>query len=76
MEDQTELPKSSLVFDFAEKEFKSSLLADPVIKLASPIGGFLFPSFTDNAVFEEIVKAVIWEELNSKTLASVKSILC
>ncbi|WP_342542580.1 DUF4317 domain-containing protein [Paenisporosarcina sp. FSL H8-0542] len=106
---QTELPKRSLVFDFVEKEFKSSLLADPVIKLATPIGGFLFPSFTDNAadinhvlyaaskankpdfqfienvlngneimtaeedkaVFEEIVKAVIGDEVNSKTLAGV-----
>ena len=46
---QTELPKSSLVFDFVEKEYKANVLVDPVIKLASPIGGFLFPSFTDNA---------------------------
>lgn len=106
---QTELPKSSLVFDFVEREFKSNVMADPVIKLASPIGGFLFPSFTDNAadvnhivyaaskannpdfqfienvlngqeimtaeedkaVFEEIVKAVIGEEVNSRTLAGV-----
>lgn len=106
---QTELPKSSLVFDFVEKEFKSSLVTDPVIKLATPIGGFLFPSFTENAadihhilyaaskankpdfqfienvlngneimtaeedkaVFEEIVKAVIGDEVNSKTLAGV-----
>ncbi|HSI66385.1 MAG TPA: DUF4317 family protein, partial [Planococcus sp. (in: firmicutes)] len=106
---QTELPKRSLVFDFVEKEFKSSLLADPIIKLASPIGGFLFPSFTDNAadinhllyaaskankpdfrfienvlngdeivtaeedkaVFEEIVKAVIGDEVDSRTLAGL-----
>ncbi|QBP42886.1 DUF4317 domain-containing protein [Paenisporosarcina antarctica] len=106
---QTELPKRSLVFNFVEREFKSSLLADPVIKLPSPIGGFLFPCFTNNAadvnhilyaagkankpdvqfienvlngkeimtaeedkaVFEEIVKAVIGDEVNSKTLASV-----
>lgn len=106
---QTELPKSSLVFDYVEKEFKSNLVADPVIKLTSPVGGFLFPSFTDNAadvnhilyaagkankpdfhfienvlngdeimtaeedkaMFEEIVKAVIGEEVNSKTLAGV-----
>src|SRR5690606_4297926 len=105
----TELPKSSLVFDYIEKEFKSNLVTDPVIKLTSPIGGFLFPSFTDNAadihhilyaagkankpdfqfienvlngdeivtaeeekaVFEEIVKAVIGEEVNSRTLAGV-----
>ncbi|MGH2316154.1 DUF4317 domain-containing protein [Planococcus donghaensis] len=46
---QTELPKSSLVFDFVEKEYKANVLVDPVIKLSSPIGGFLFPSFTDNA---------------------------
>ncbi len=106
---QTELPKSSLVFDFVEKEFKSNVLVDPVIKLSSPVGGFLFPSFTDNAadinrvlyaaskankpdfqfienvlngdeiitaeedkaVFEEIVKAVIGDEVNSRTLAGV-----
>lgn len=106
---QTELPKSSLVFDFVEKEFKSNLLSDPVIKLATPIGGFLFPSFTDNAadihhilyaaskankpdfqfienvlngneimtaeedkaVFEEIVKVLIGDEVNSRTLAGV-----
>lgn len=106
---QTELPKSSLVFDFAEKEFKSNVLMDPVIKLSAPIGGFLFPSFTDNAadinrilyaagktnkpdyqfienvlngdeiltaeeektVFEEIVKAVIGDEVNSRTLAGL-----
>ncbi|MGK7377218.1 DUF4317 domain-containing protein [Planococcus sp. 1R117A] len=106
---QTELPKSSLVFDFVEKEFKSNVLVDPVIKLASPVGGFLFPSFTDNAadihhivyasgkankpdfqfienvlngneimtaeedkaVFEEIVKAVIGEEVDSRTLAGL-----
>ncbi|GKW46124.1 DUF4317 domain-containing protein [Planococcus sp. NCCP-2050] len=106
---QTELPKSSLVFDFAEKEFKSNILLDPMIKLTSPVGGFLFPGFTDNAadinhivysaskankpdfqfienvlngdeivtaeedkaVFEEIVKAVIGEEVNSRTLAGL-----
>ncbi len=106
---QTELPKSSLVFDFVEKEFKSNVLMDPVIKLSSPIGGFLFPSFTDNAadihhvlyaagkankpdfqfieqvlngdeivtaeedkaIFEEIVKTVIGDEVDSRTLAGV-----
>ncbi|WP_416143783.1 DUF4317 domain-containing protein [Planococcus koreensis] len=106
---ETELPKSSLVFDFVEKEFKSNVLVDPVIKLASPVGGFLFPSFTDDAadihhivyasgkankpdfqfienvlngneimtaeedkaVFEEIVKAVIGDEVNSRTLAGL-----
>ncbi len=105
----TELPKKSLVFDFVEREFKASLIVNPIIKLEAPIGGFLFPCFTDNAadvnhvlysahkahqpdmtfienvlngseivtaveekaVFEEVVKAVIGEEVNSRTLATV-----
>ena len=106
---QTELPKQSLVFDFNEKKFKSRILLDPIINLTSPIDGFLFPCFTDNAadvnhvlyaagkankpnfrfieevldgeeimtaeedkvVFEEIVKSVIGDEMDTKTLASV-----
>ncbi|KXH80624.1 DUF4317 domain-containing protein [Sporosarcina sp. HYO08] len=106
---QTELPKQSLVFDFNKKEFKSSTMLDPIINLTSPIGGFLFPCFTDNgadvnhvlyaagkankpnvhfieqvlngedimtaaddkAVFEEIVKDLVGDEVNTKTLASV-----
>lgn len=105
----TELPKKSLVFDFIEREFKASLFMNPVIKLEAPVGGFLFPCFTDNgadvnhvlyaahkahqpdmrfiehvlngsdivtaveekAVFEEVIKAVIGEEVNSTTLATV-----
>ncbi len=105
----TELPKQSLVFDFVEREFKSNLFINPVIKLASPIGGFLFPTFTDNAadvnhvlyaagkpnkpdfgflenvlngqpivtadedkaIFEEIVKSVVGESMDTKTLAGV-----
>ena len=106
---QTELPKRSLVFDFNEKEFKSRDMLDPIINLTSPIGGFLFPVFTDNAadvnhilyaagkankpnyqfiesvldgeevmtaeddkaVFEEIIKEVVGNEVNTKTLANV-----
>lgn len=106
---QTELPKHSLVFDYLEKEFKSSIMVDPVINLTSPIGGFLFPCFTDNAadvnhilyaagkankpdfhfienvlngedimtaadekvLFEEIVKEVVGDEVNTQTLANV-----
>lgn len=44
---ETELPKRSLVFDFIEKEFKSNMMVDPVINLTKPIGGFLFPCFTE-----------------------------
>lgn len=106
---QTDLPKQSLVFDFNEKKFKSRITLDPVINLTSPIGGFLFPCFTDNAadvnnvlyaagkankpnfhfienvldgeevstaeedkvVFEEIVKSVVGDEMNTRTIASV-----
>ncbi|PID13994.1 hypothetical protein CSV63_15325 [Sporosarcina sp. P34] len=45
----TDLPKRSIIFDFQEREFKSNTMLDPIINLASPIGGFLFPCFTDNA---------------------------
>ncbi|MFC5590022.1 DUF4317 domain-containing protein [Sporosarcina soli] len=106
---QTDLPKRSLVFDFNEKQYKAHDLIDPIINLTSPIGGFLFPCFTDNAadvnhilyaagkankpnyhfienvldgeeimtaeddkaVFEEIVKEVVGEEVNTRTLANV-----
>lgn len=106
---QTDLPKRSLVFDFNEKEFKSSITLDPIVNTTSPVGGFLFPCFTDNAadvnhilyaagktnkpdhrfiedvlngeeimtaednktVFEEIVKDIIGEEVDSRTLAGV-----
>ncbi|MEK3937201.1 DUF4317 domain-containing protein [Sporosarcina sp. FSL W7-1349] len=106
---QTEQPKRSLVFDFTEREFKSSFMSDPIINLTSPIGGFLFPCFTNNAadvnhllyaagkankpdfhlienvlngeeimtaeddkaVFEEIVKEVVGEEVKTRTLANV-----
>lgn len=106
---QTEQPKRSLVFDFTEREFKSPIMLDSIINLTSPIGGFLFPCFTDNAadvnnilyaaskankpdfdfiknvldgeeimtaeddkaVFEEIVKEVIGDQVNTQTLASV-----
>ncbi|WP_010650099.1 DUF4317 domain-containing protein [Oceanobacillus massiliensis] len=42
-------PKKELLFDYVEKEFKYHFVVDPVINLKAPMGGFLFPSFTDNA---------------------------
>lgn len=106
---QTDLPKRSLIFDFIGREFKSNEAVDPIINLTSPVGGFLFPCFTNNAadvnhvlyaagkankpdyrfieevlngeeimtaaddkaVFEEIVKQVVGEEVVSETLANV-----
>lgn len=46
---KTEQPQKTLVFDYISKEFKYHVAVDPVIKLASPEGGFLFPCFQDNA---------------------------
>ncbi|WP_272030003.1 DUF4317 domain-containing protein [Oceanobacillus kimchii] len=102
-------PKKELLFDYVEKEFKYHFVVDPVINLKSPVGGFLFPSFTDSAaninrvlysaskpyeldyhfieevlnaeeamtaeddkiVFEEIVKDVAGDQINTSTLANV-----
>ncbi|MFD1706098.1 DUF4317 domain-containing protein [Siminovitchia sediminis] len=47
---QTEQPKKSLVFDYIEKEFKSSVVVDSIINLTSPAAGFLYPAYTENAV--------------------------
>lgn len=106
---KTEQPKKALHFDYVEKEFKYSFAADPMINLTAPVGGFLFPAFTDHtsdvnhilyssgkanepdfhfiedvlngepvltavedkAVFEEIVKEVVGEQVDSSTLANV-----
>ena len=46
---KTQTPKSELLFDYIEKEFKYNVVVDPVINLKAPISGFLFPCFTDNA---------------------------
>ncbi|MGY3717854.1 DUF4317 domain-containing protein [Sutcliffiella cohnii] len=105
----TQEPKKELLFDYVEKEFKYNFVVDPIINLNSPIGGFLFPCFTDNAadvnhvlysagkvhepdhqfieevlngeetmtakddkiVFEEIVKEVTGDKINTSTLSNV-----
>lgn len=106
---KTEQPEKTLVFDYVTREFRYHVAVDPVIKLSSPEGGFLFPCFTENsadvnhvlysapkanepddhfieeilngqlqstakqekAVFEEIVREVAGEELDTSTLAHV-----
>lgn len=106
---ETEEPKKAIAFDYIEKTFKSNIVVDPIINLAAPIGGFLYPCFTDNAsdvnhilysagkpnkpdihfietvlngediitaqedkaVFEEIVKRVAGEGLDTPTLSNV-----
>ncbi|AZU62317.1 DUF4317 domain-containing protein [Neobacillus mesonae] len=46
---KTDLPKKALLFDYIEKEYKSYHMVDPIINLDSPMSGFLFPAFNDNA---------------------------
>ncbi len=105
----TQEPKKELLFDYVIKEFKYNIVVDPIINLNAPIGGFLFPCFTDNTadvnhilysagkandpdhqfieevlngeetmtakddkiVFEEIVKDVTGDQLNTATLSNV-----
>jgi hypothetical protein len=47
---KTEQPPKSIVFDYVSREFRSHVAVDPIIKLASPEGGFLFPCITDDAM--------------------------
>ncbi|MCT2536031.1 DUF4317 domain-containing protein [Aquibacillus koreensis] len=106
---KTQEPKKELQFDYVQKEFKYEVKVDPIINLNTPIAGFLFPVFTDNAadvnhvlyssgkahepdpefieevlnaeetmtaqddkiVFEEIVKDITGDQLNTATLANV-----
>jgi len=43
----TQEPKKELLFDYVEKEFKYNLVVDPIIDLNAPLGGFLFPCFSE-----------------------------
>lgn len=45
---QTEQSKKSLLFDYIEKEYRSNVIVDSIINLTQPVGGFLFPCFTEN----------------------------
>lgn len=45
---KTDQPKKTLVFDYIDKEFKPNHAVDPIINLASPLSGFLFPTFNQN----------------------------
>ncbi|QOY35330.2 DUF4317 domain-containing protein [Anaerobacillus isosaccharinicus] len=105
----TQDPRKELLFDYVIKEFKYNIVVDPIINLNAPIGGFLFPSITDNSadvnhilysagkaneldhkfieevlngeetmtakddkfIFEEIVKEVTGNQLNTATLSNV-----
>jgi Domain of unknown function (DUF4317) len=106
---KTDQPKKALLFDYIEKEFKSNNVLDPIINLASPLSGFLFPAFNDNSAdvnhilycsgkvnqpdetfieevlnceeiitavedkgsFEQILKKVIGDEVDSQVISNV-----
>ncbi|MET3698851.1 uncharacterized protein DUF4317 [Bacillus oleivorans] len=46
---KTEEPQKTLLFDYVEKVFKYNIVVDSIINLTSPVGGFLFPCFTENS---------------------------
>ncbi|MFA9559166.1 DUF4317 domain-containing protein [Evansella sp. AB-rgal1] len=46
---KTQEPKKELLFDYVERQFKYNIVVDPIINLTVPVGGFLFPCFTDNS---------------------------
>jgi len=48
-QNKSDQPKKALLFDYIEKEFKPNNAFDPIINLAQPLSGFLFPAFNDNA---------------------------
>ncbi|MHC1682750.1 MAG: DUF4317 family protein [Clostridiaceae bacterium] len=44
-----DFPKKALLFDFVEREFKANSALDAIINLNSPLDGFMFPAFNNNA---------------------------
>jgi hypothetical protein len=46
---RTEQPPKTLIFDYIEKAFKPNLSLDPIINLAAPEAGFLFPCLSDDS---------------------------
>lgn len=61
----TQDPKKELLFDYVEKEFKYNFIVDPIIDLNAPIGGFLFPAFTEG---QSDVNHVLYSAGKSKEL--------
>lgn len=46
---KTDQQKKALVFDYIQKEFRANNAVDPIINLAAPLSGFMFPAFIDHA---------------------------
>lgn len=47
---KVDIPKKALKFDYADKTFKPNSVLDSIIKLDSPLDGFMFPSFSSDYV--------------------------
>jgi len=62
-----DIPKKTLKFDYADKEFKASSALDSVINLNAPLEGFMFPSITNG--YSDINKIMYYaskpKDLNS-----------
>jgi hypothetical protein len=62
-----DIPKRTLKFDYADKEFKANSALDSVINLNAPLEGFMFPSITNG--YSDINKVMYYaskpKELNS-----------
>jgi len=43
---ESTLPETALTFDYIEKQFRANVDVDPIIQLAKPIVGFMFPTIT------------------------------
>lgn len=61
----TQDPKKELLFDYVEKEFKYNFIVDPIIDLNKPLGGFLFPCFSEG---QSDVNHVLYSTGSSKEL--------
>lgn len=70
----TEQPPKTLVFDYISREFKYQVTVDPIIKLAKPQGGFLYPCVQDGyADVNHVLYAA--EKANQPDLRMVEEVL-
>jgi len=68
-----DIPKRTLKFDYADKEFKANSALDSIINLNAPLEGFMFPSLTSG--YSDINKILYYaskpKELNTSFIENV-----
>lgn len=68
-----DIPKRTLKFDYADKEFKANSALDTVINLNSPLEGFMYPSLTSG--YSDVNKILYYaskpKELNTSFIENV-----